>query len=263
MSRRRRAHPFRALFRADCRMLRRHGIALLYAFLALLYAAVLRFLAPEGQRPLLTTLLLLTDPAVMSLFFMGAVVLYEKNQHIHGALYVSAVRPRSWVLSKCLCFSLLGTLAGCFIQWFSNPAVLRGDAGGGMAILYTLGDGDLTALYVTLACMLLGGALFTCLSVAPAVAVRSLNGFILAVAVAEVALLLPAVIELFWPLPEYAGYHPAVLLARALYRPDQVSGWLGQPEKLKQCAAFLGWLGLAWGLALGFGARLIKGGGAK
>ena len=260
---RRRAHPFRAALRADGRMLRRHGIVLLYVFLALLYAAALRFLAPDEQRPLFTALLLLTDPATLSLFFMGAVVLYEKNQHIHAALYTCGLRPGTWLASKCLTFSLLGALAGGFVLWFSDPAVLRADAGA--ELFATVGAGNLTAMFVTLACMLLGGVFFTCLSVPPAAGVRTLNGFILAVAGIEILFLLPAVAELFRSLPSFAGYHPAVLLARALRQPEQVPGWLRQTETLWQCAAFLGWLCLGWLLALGSARRLLtgKGGGAR
>lgn len=258
---RKRAHPLLALLRADRRMLRRHGITFLYAFLALLYAAALRFLLPQDQRPLVLTLLLLTDPATLSLFFMGAVVLYEKNQHLPAALYASAVRPRTWAFSKCLVATVTGTLVGCFVLWFSDPAVLRLDAGG--VLWDTIGGGDTTALLVTAACMALGGFFFTCLSIPPAVLVKSLNGFILAVVAVEVVFLLPAVIDLFQPLPEYAGYHPGVLLARALYRPRQAAAWLNSPEKLWQCAAYLGWMLLGWIGAVAFAGRLLRGRGGE
>ena len=118
-----RAHPLRALLRADCSLLWRHGIAAVYLLLMLFYTAALRFLVPDGMRQRLTALLLLTDPATLSLFFMGAIVLYEKNQHIYPALYAAGVRARTCALSKCIVMSLLGTFVGCAVMWFSSCMV--------------------------------------------------------------------------------------------------------------------------------------------
>ncbi len=129
-----RAHPLRALLRADCSLLWRHGIAAVYLLLMLFYTAALRFLVPDGMRQRLTALLLLTDPATLSLFFMGAIVLYEKNQHIYPALYAAGVRARTCALSKCIVMSLLGTFVGCAVMWFSSCMVALEERDNGVCL---------------------------------------------------------------------------------------------------------------------------------
>jgi len=215
-----RAHPLRALLRADCSLLWRHGIAAVYLLLMLFYTAALRFLAPDGMRQRLTALLLLTVPATLSLFFMGAIVLYEKKQHIYPALYAAGVRARTCALSKCIVMSLLGTFVGCAVMWFSQPGVLM--FADGALVWASLFSGDAAALCVTAAVMLLGGVLFTCLSLVICAFVSTLNGFLLTVAVVECVCLLPAVWDLFWALPAWAALHPVVWLERALLMPAAV-----------------------------------------
>lgn len=253
------AHPLRALCRADSRMLRRHGITALYAALALIYTALIRFLVPAAESRRVTALLLITDPATLSLFFMGAIVLYEKTERLHAALYTAGIKPGAYLFSKCLNAAWLGALTGCFVVWFADPRVLA-YAEGGIDVASVL-NGDLTALAVTAVCMLLGGTLFTCLSLLPATAAKSLNGFVMRCAVVEIVALLPAVIDLFYPLPPYMGYHPAVLLTRALAQPQAAAGWLSQPDSLLTGAAFLGWLLLAALLAKAAVKRLLTGKG--
>lgn len=256
---RKHAHPLRALLRADCRMLWRHGVVVLYVFLSLLYIALLRFATAQDERPRFTALLLLTDPATLSLFFMGAIVLYEKNQHIHAELYAGGVKPASYVLSKCVSSCALGTLAGCLIVWFSSPAVLT--VTNGAVDWGSVLDGDLTALGVTAACMLTGGLLFACVSVVPAALSNSLNGFMMAGGLCELIFLAPAVIDLFSPLPEGFGFHPSVLLSRALRRPDLAAARLGEPMLLMQIAALLGCTVLAALLANACATRMLRGKG--
>lgn len=270
--RRKRARPFWALLRADFRMLRRHGVGTVYLLLGVGYALGLRYLAPEDSRGMWTALLLFSDPGTLALFFMGAIVLYEKNQRVYGALYAAGVTPGRYLAAKCLSAALLGTAVGCFVSWFSNPAVTAFAPGAelssagleglaGRLNLSGLLQGDLDGLWATGICMGLGGVFFTCVSLIPAGVCASLNGFVLLSALAEALLVAPAMADCFLPLPEAAGFHPGVFLLRLLTRPEGVLAWRQNPMLWEQGAAFLGWMILAFWAARGMCRRLLCGKG--
>ncbi|MEG2316140.1 MAG: hypothetical protein RSC91_07985 [Clostridia bacterium] len=252
---RKHAHPLRALMRADRKMLWRQGIAPLYLLLTLLYIAVLRFWIPTEHRPLARGLLLLSDPAALSLFFMGAIVLYEKGQHSYPALYAAGVKAHAYVISKCVVMSLWSMVVGCAVCWFSEPSVLVTNAAG--VLWETALSGDVTAVCVTAAVMLLGGVLFTCSSLMLSAVVHSLNGYLLASVLGELLLLVPAVVDQLMPLPAWVGFHPTVWLARGLRTPAAVPAWLNDPLQWAQAAVLLLWLSLAgWGACLAVRATL-------
>lgn len=189
-----------ALLLSDVRLLSRHGILWVYLLVGVLYVTAMR-LMPASARAVAQPLLLFADPAAMSLLFMGAMVLYEKTQHVHAALRVSRMRPGQYLLSKLLVMAVFGAAVG--------------------VIVAALGGAQLSAReLLTLGLLLLaGGVLFTAASLVAARFTSSLNGFLLLVVPVELVFLLPAVWDLFSPLPGWAGYHPGVLLLRLLADP--------------------------------------------
>ena len=101
-----------------------HAAPALYAALALIYTALIRFLVPAAESRRVTALLLITDPATLSLFFMGAIVLYEKTERLHAALYTAGIKPGAYLFSKCLNAAWLGALTAQCSCWFLfNPSL--------------------------------------------------------------------------------------------------------------------------------------------
>lgn len=250
------AHPLRAMTTADRRMLRRRGVTLLYALIALACAALIRFVLPEGLRQACAALLSLFMPMLLALYATGMLVIYEKSGRLHAALYASGAKARTYLASKCGILSLLGALTGCFIIWFASPAVLN--ITDGTVDWRSIGSGNLTALWVAGVCALLISWLVTCLSLPIATLCRGAGGFLIGGLVLTGGLIAPAVMELIAPLPEAAGFCPTVLMTRLMTDPEGAAAKLAAPVTLYQCAALAGYLVLGWIAAERCADRLMR-----
>lgn len=230
MSRRRkRAHPLTAMMRADRRLLFRHGIAAVTFLITLAAIAVLRFFLPDRLRGQMQPLLLLAIPALLTLLFTGAMLLHEKKQHIHAALYIAAIRPSHYVSAKCIVMTLWGTLMGCLLIWLANPDVLIVE--GSTVVWESLLAGDATDLCVGAAALLLSGILFTCLGIIIGSISRGMNQFAFFAMLADALFFLPAAWDLFRPLPHWASFHPVVWMARAVASPAEISSLASDAEQ--------------------------------
>lgn len=82
---------FMSLLKWDMRFQARYGFYLLYGFLTVLYVVLLVSFPPSWKENV-AAVLIFSDPAAMGLFFMGAVVLFEKNQRVTSFFAVSPLR---------------------------------------------------------------------------------------------------------------------------------------------------------------------------
>ena len=96
----------------DMRFQAKYGFYLLYAFLTVLYTAVLVSI-PQSIKPALSAILIFSDPAAMGLFFMGAIILMEKSQNVTSSFSVSPFSALEYVVSKTLSLSITGLLLQC------------------------------------------------------------------------------------------------------------------------------------------------------
>ncbi len=169
----------------DIRCQARHGLYLLYAFLTALYAIVI-LLVPEDWKDKTAALLIFSDPASMSLFFMGAIVLLEKSQRTPSAMAISPCRSVEYVVSKVVSLSVISLVVAVAL------AVL---AGASDLCMVALGTG--TAFLI-----------FTLLSIVIAARIRTLNQFILWAALAEALFFVPAFLHLYGIGPSWLKDHP-------------------------------------------------------
>ena len=77
----------------------KYGFYFLYVVFTVLYAFVLVIL-PETWQETVASLMIYSDPAAMGLFFMGAIVLFEKSQRVLNSLAVSPIHISEYILSK-------------------------------------------------------------------------------------------------------------------------------------------------------------------
>ena len=91
----------RALISQEFRFLLKYGIVVIYMIFTILYLGILN-VVPESIQIQVAAVLILSDPAAMGLFFMGAVVLLEKSQRIDSALAVSPIRISEYVIAKAI-----------------------------------------------------------------------------------------------------------------------------------------------------------------
>lgn len=189
-----------ALVAGDVKIQFRYGIYGLYLVFSVLYIGLL-FALPESWRERAAVMLIFTDPSAMGLYFMGAIVLFEKGERALNALAVSPVLPLAYTLSKLVSIAVISTSVAAAIGLSSGAVPVT--AG------FTAGA-------------VLGSCLFSAVGLIVAARSRTLNGFILRTIPYELAINLPAFGYLFGLKVRWLFAHPGVAIV-ALYRGDPVS----------------------------------------
>ncbi|MCI3921026.1 ABC transporter permease [Paenibacillus sp. TRM 82003] len=90
----------------DMKLQVRHGFYATYALISSLYIIVLRIL-PAQWRETAHVVLTFSDPAALGFFFIGGLLLLEKQQHIFDPLFVTPYASAEYVVSKTATLSLL------------------------------------------------------------------------------------------------------------------------------------------------------------
>lgn len=88
----------------------RHGFYLAYGFVTLFYAVVLMLL-PEPVKIQVLPLILFTDISVLGFFFIGGILLLEKDQNSIEALFVTPLKAIEYLLAKYVSLSVIATVA--------------------------------------------------------------------------------------------------------------------------------------------------------
>ncbi|MGN1164900.1 MAG: ABC transporter permease [Lachnospiraceae bacterium] len=155
-------------------------------FLTVLYV-VLLFAFPPSWKENAAAILIFSDPAAMGLFFMGAIVLFEKSQRVTSFLAVSPLRTLEYVGSKVFSLSLIALLVAAVLAVAANCE----------------------SLFLVLFGTFLYSVLFTLLGIIIATKITSLNQFILAMMPVEIFAFVPAILHLFKITPAVIGIYPA------------------------------------------------------
>jgi fluoroquinolone transport system permease protein len=223
---------FATALRFDIRFQIRHGFYAVYAVVTLLYILVLRAL-PEQVRDVLLPVVVFTDPALLGLIFIGAIVLLEKEERTLESLFVTPLRLGEYLASRLLSLGLLSVS--------SSVVIVVGVTG------------RLPAPYLFFPGVLLTAGIFTLLGFAVAARVRSFNEFVFAAA----GVMLPACV----PLVDHFGLVHSPLF---YIFPTRASLLLirghstGAAEAVYAFAYLAVWFWLAWCLAAReFRARVI------
>ena len=178
----------KSLILSDIRFQYRYGFYFIYFVFSVLYIGIL-FAVPENWRRDAALLMIFTDPAAMGLFFMGAIVLFEKSERVLDSIAVSPVKPLEYVLSKLVSIGIIATLVACAIG-FSAGVVGRP--------------------VVSILAVFLCSCLFSAAGLIVASKISSLNQFIIAAVPAEIIIVIPAVLWMFWFKSNLFALHPGV-----------------------------------------------------
>jgi len=100
----------RSAFLFDVRLQVRHGFYAAYAVVSLLYVALLRVL-PEDWRELAHVLATFSDPAALGFYFIGGLVLLEKQQRLFDPLFATPYTAAEYVLAKTATLTALSAAA--------------------------------------------------------------------------------------------------------------------------------------------------------
>ncbi len=126
---------------ADIRFQYRQGFYAAYLIVAVLYVVIIRAL-PEAIQEQAAVLLIFTDTSVLGSFFIGGVMLLEKAQRIHDALFVTPLRVWEYVAAKLVSLTLLAFAASMLVALggvgprMASPLLIAGVIGG--SALFTL-----------------------------------------------------------------------------------------------------------------------------
>ncbi|SES05868.1 fluoroquinolone transport system permease protein [Gracilibacillus ureilyticus] len=102
------------LFKFDVQFQIRHGFYPAYALVSLLYIGLLSILpAPYVEQA--SILIIFTDPSVLGFFFVGGLVLLERDQSTFSTLFVSPIRIHEYLFSKVISLTTLSCLSSSII----------------------------------------------------------------------------------------------------------------------------------------------------
>ena len=179
-----------ALLTGDIRFQYKYGFYFLYLIFSVFYIGLL-YALPSAWREKAAVLMIFSDPAAMGLYFMGAIVLFEKGERVLNSIAISPVRPMEYVIAKLVSIAIISALVGLLIGMGANVI--------GSPVLFTLG-------------VFLGSCLFSAIGLMVAANIASLNQFVVATIPAELLINLPAVAWLFGWKPGFMILHPGVCI---------------------------------------------------
>lgn len=170
----------------------KYGFYFLYLIFSILYVSLL-LIFPADWRLKASILMIFSDPAAMGLYFMGAIVLFEKNERVLDSYAVSPVKPHEYILSKLISIAIISTLFGFIIGLFGNVLINP---------------------FNFLISIFLASCLFSATGLIIASNISTLNQFILKTIPAELFINVPAIAYLFGWKPTWLIFHPGVCIIR-------------------------------------------------
>ena len=208
----------------DIRYQAKYGFYLLYALISAIYVAAL-LLIPGEYKKIAASIVILTDPAMLGMFFIGGIWLLEKEEGLHGFWRISPLRPVEYILSKALSLSVISTLSAALIVRIALPE--RVD-------------------YLSLSAgILAGSAIFTTLGLTAASYARSVNHYLLIASPPAVIFAVPPILAAFGLTHPLLEILPGTVLWRAICFSIGLPGGFG----MMTWTALALWLGIALLLA--------------
>ena len=189
------------LIRQDICFQYKYGFYMVYVILVILYLCIL-YALPEGIREIAVKIMILTDPAAMGLFFMGAIFMLEKSQRVLNSIAVSPVRTWEYIMSKAISIGLISIVVAAVLSFLSGVDNLIG------ILIGTL----------------LGSVIFTMLGLLIALKTSTLNSFMVCTVPIEVIFFTPALLYLFGVRSPFLLLHPACSVMHLYLSLD---GWIG------------------------------------
>ncbi|MEM8968974.1 MAG: hypothetical protein AAGE93_21330 [Bacteroidota bacterium] len=105
------------LLRWDLLLLHRNQLIVISLVLAGVYLGLFYLLKDLGGLEKLLVLLIYNDPVVTGLMFIGALVLFEKDQHTLEALAVSPLSTDTYLWSKAISLTAVALVTSLLMAW--------------------------------------------------------------------------------------------------------------------------------------------------
>lgn len=88
-------------------LLTRNNIIVISFIVTAIYAGIFYVIKDLGNMDKVLTLLILNDPAIIGLFFIGLMVIIERKQQVLSALFVTPISHHVYLLSRVLALSII------------------------------------------------------------------------------------------------------------------------------------------------------------
>ncbi|MEE8396153.1 MAG: ABC transporter permease [bacterium] len=216
--------PFARLVAHDVRLQYRHGFYLAYLVVVVFYGVALQFLPPDYRLPV-AGLMIYSDPSVYGFFFAGAILLLERGDGTHQALFAAPVSPARYLACKTLSLGLLALLSSAAIAL----ATLQG---GWNPVLMAAG-------------VVLTSFLFVLAGIIAATRIQNFYRFLVVMGPASVLFFIPTAGHFGladFPLARLLPTRAGLLVVAAAMEPGRFAG----AEVAQALAALAVWVALAW-----------------
>lgn len=197
-------------FKNDIRFQVKYGFYFLYAFFSAVYIVLLR-MTPAEYKGIVGSLIVLTDPAMLGIFFIGGIWLLEKGEGLHRFWRISPLRPIEYVLGKSISLAALSTLSADLIVWL------------GMGRIYHV-------LYLSVG-VFIGAVIFNLVGLIIATYAHSVNHYMLIAILPSIFVSIPPLLTAFnfthpvlEAFPGTALWH---LIVNAMNTSLKLNGWIG------------------------------------
>lgn len=121
----------------DVRLQLRHGFYGAYLVLTASYVLLLRRL-PDEAEAVAAALVVFSDPSVFGFFCVGALLMLERDEGVHAALFTTRASPGAYVLAKAGSLSLLALLTSSAIPVMAGVPFAAAPLAAGVALTATL-----------------------------------------------------------------------------------------------------------------------------
>ncbi len=174
----------------------KQGFYFIYLLIAFIYLLIL------GQLPLkfadiALPIIIFSDPSVLGLFFIGGILMLEKDQGIIQTLSVTPLKTNEYLISKLISLSIISVLAVLLITALSDV--------GRANYLFLIVGVILTSVFFTLI-----GIMITTKS-------RHLNAFFVKMIPWMIILILPCLLLVFFPNEWILSVYPSIASLKLVY----------------------------------------------
>lgn len=104
-----------AALKSDIRFQYKHGFYAVYTLITILYIIIMQKIPSGLIKNYTAALIVFSDPAMLGFFFIGGIIMLEKQQGIIDYLAVTPLSPQEYILAKVGTLGLLSIVASVLI----------------------------------------------------------------------------------------------------------------------------------------------------
>lgn len=179
----------------------KNGIYFVYGFISTIYVLALQ-LIPNNFTDRALIFLIFSDPTFLGFFFVGAMVLLERNQGIPLALSTTPLTLQEYIISKCISLSLVSVIVSLIITF-----TIKGT------------EFNIILLIITVA---VNSIIFTLIGLITGMYSKTLNHYFLLATLVGIVMAIPLLnyfkVTSFKPFNLFPSYVAITLIEKTIYR---------------------------------------------